>query len=194
MRLFVAVPAAEALCHDVAAARRVIESHMSRVRGEAPRVVWVQPQSLHVTLRFIGDVADDRVPAIVEAVQEPFAIAPFTLSWRGLGAFPSVRRPRAIWIGVGEGATGLGQLESALAERLGGLFANERPDRAAAFHPHVTVGRVKMDNPAMDWAAAIGAVAVGAHPSTVAHVGLYRSRGLPGGLGYEEIGRGRLEG
>lgn len=194
MRLFAAVDVGDELRAAAASARRIVDAHLSRAVGQAPRVVWMRPEALHVTLRFIGETPEAAVPGLVEAVQEPFAVAPFTLTWRGLGAFPSTRRPRALWVGIDGGAGPLGHVEAELARRLGQLLPQERPEQAAPFHPHVTLGRVKIDHPQMDWPALLDAAAIGPCSSRVLHVSLMRSRGLPGGAGYEEIGRGRLEG
>jgi len=194
MRLFVAVSVGDEVQAAVAAARRTIERRLSEVGGQPPRLVWVAPPSLHVTLRFLGEQPDGQVPAIVEAVQEPFALDPFPVTWQGLGAFPSPRRPRAIWVGVTQGATGLGLLEAELARRFGQLLPRERPEEAAPFHPHLTIARVKTERPGVDWPAVLDAAAIGEVQSLVDHVSLLRSRGRPGGEGYQEIGRGRLEG
>jgi 2'-5' RNA ligase len=105
-----------------------------------------------------------------------------------------VRRPRVIWAGIGDGAGPLGQLEAEVARRFGGLLPGERPETAAPFHPHLTLGRLKVDNPAADWPTMLEAAAFPDIQSSVGHVSLYHSRGLPGGVGYEEIGRGWLEG
>ncbi|MGE0460947.1 MAG: RNA 2',3'-cyclic phosphodiesterase [Vicinamibacterales bacterium] len=194
MRLFVAVTVGDEVRSAVTAARQTIEHQLSGLGGQPPRLVWVAPSALHVTLQFLGEVPNDRAPAIVEAVQEPFALAPFQVAWVGLGAFPSPRRPRAIWVGVSRGAAELGLLEAELARRLGTLLPGERPDAAAPFHPHLTIARVKTERPGVDWPSVLDAAKFEEVRSRVDHVALLRSRGLPGGAGYEEIGRGHLEG
>jgi 2'-5' RNA ligase len=194
MRLFVGVEVGDEMRSAASAVRRAIDMQLGRLHGDPPRVVWVLPTALHITLRFLGEQPDEMAPSFIEAVQEPFGFAPFTIRWRGLSAFPSVRRPRAIWVGVGDGAGPLGQIESELARRFGTLLPGERPELAAPFHPHLTLGRVKTDHPRADWPAMLEAAAFGEVRSAVTHVSLFRSRGLPGGAGYEEIGRGWLEG
>jgi len=194
MRLFVGIGVGEEMRAAALGVRRAVELQLGRLTGEPPRLVWIVPESLHVTLRFLGEHAAEHVPSIVEAVQEPFDVAPFRIGWRGLGAFPSVRRPRAIWVGVGAGAAPLGRLESELARRFGALLPGERPEAAPPFHPHLTIARVKTDHPRADWPVILEAAALGHVESSVGYVSLFRSRGLPGGAGYEEIGRGWLEG
>jgi RNA 2',3'-cyclic 3'-phosphodiesterase len=194
MRLFVGVGVGDEMRTAASSVRRAIDMQLGRLHGEPPRVVWVLPAALHITLRFLGEQPDALVPSLVEALQEPFSVAPFSIRWHGLSAFPSVRRPRAIWVGVGDGAGPLGRIESELARRFGMLLPGERPEQAKPFHPHLTLGRVKTDHPRADWPAILEAAAFGEIRSAVTCVSLYRSQGLPGGAGYEEIGRGWLEG
>lgn len=194
MRLFLAVSVGDDVRSAVGRVRAGIEGGFQRLRAEPPRLVWVAPAALHLTLRFLGEQPEDRVPGLVAAAQIPFACPPFSITWHGLGAFPSARRPRAIWLGVKSGARELGQLEVEVAQRFGGLSPGEAADAAPAFHPHLTVARVKTESRAVDWPAVLGAATVGDVTSRVTHVSLFRSRGLPGGTGYEEIGRGPLGG
>jgi 2'-5' RNA ligase len=174
--------------------RAAIDESFQKSKAEPPRLVWVSPRGLHVTLRFLGEQPDEKVPGLVEAVQEPYPFPPFSIEWHGVGAFPSPRRPRAIWIGVRSGARELGLLEMEVARRFGGLLAGEEPGAAQPFHPHLTLARVKTESRHVDWPRLLEAAPVGNASSHVGHVALYRSRGLPGGDGYEEIGRGRLVG
>jgi 2'-5' RNA ligase len=174
--------------------RAAIEGSLQQLKTEPPRLVWVAPRGLHVTLRFFGEQPDERVAGLVAAVQQPYAVAPFAIQWHGLGAFPSPRRPRAIWMGVRQGARELGQLEVEVARRFGRLLPGEEPGHAEPFHPHLTLARVKTESKAARWPEILEAAVVGEVYSQVGHVALYRSRGLPGGEGYEEIGRGQLGG
>src|SRR5947208_919357 len=71
----------------------------------APDVKWVETENLHVTLLFLGEVDDREVLEVCRAVTDSCVnLAPFTLSIEGVGCFGNPRRPRTIWIGVGEGA------------------------------------------------------------------------------------------
>jgi 2'-5' RNA ligase len=194
MRLFVAISVGDEVRAAVARVRAAIEESFQRLKAEPPRLVWVSPRGLHVTLRFLGEQSDDRVQALVEAVQQPYPFDPFSIRWHGVGAFPSTRRPRAIWLGVGRGARELGLVEQEVTRRLGGLLPGEEAGDAEPFHPHLTLARVKTEQKLVDWPAILEAAAVGDVSSRVGHVALYRSRGLPGGEGYEELGRGRLGG
>ena len=103
MRLFVAVEASDATRAGLRALRARLEPRLAASRP--PRVTWVNPDTAHVTLRFLGEVADDLAPALVSALAPEFPVAPFDVRFDRLGAFPGVRRPQAIWIGA-SGAAG----------------------------------------------------------------------------------------
>lgn len=133
MRLFVAVNLPEAerqAAFDAAAPLR---------HGGLP-VKWVQPAGLHVTLKFLGEVAEERAAAIGAALDGAVATArPFEVTLGGVGAFPSSVRPRVIWLGV-EIHPALELLANDVEKALQpfGFEAELRP-----FRPHVTLGRAK---------------------------------------------------
>jgi 2'-5' RNA ligase len=104
-------------------------------------VKWVRPESLHLTLKFLGDVEQERIGAVADAIEKAVSgQAAFDLVLGGTGAFPNPRRPNVLWIGVPRGAEPLaslaGAVETALAEL--GFEREKRP-----FSAHLTVGRVR---------------------------------------------------
>jgi 2'-5' RNA ligase len=191
--LFVGIDVGDEVRAAALASRRVIEDRLSRIYEGPPRMLWTAPEGLHVTLRFFGEQPDARADALVGDAAKPYPLKPFLVKWRGLGAFPSPRRPQVLWLGVTAGAAELGALEAAVARR---FAATGAADGAAPrpFHPHVTLGRVKVTGRPPDWSALLEAAAMPPVTSLVDHVRLYRSRGRPGGTGYEVLARGRLEG
>jgi 2'-5' RNA ligase len=131
IRSFVAVD----LEAPVVAALQTLQAELAAVKAD---VRWVRPAGLHVTLKFLGAVEAsvlERVRAgLVEVAR---CQTPLFLRVRGLGAFPSLRRPRVLWVGL-DGA-GLVELAAQVDERLAPLgFAREK----RPFTPHVTLGRV----------------------------------------------------
>lgn len=106
-----------------------------------PRVRWVAPENVHITLKFLGDVAEERVASIGDALGRVAAqVPPFDFTVTLFGVFPDLRYPRIVWLGIGEGADRVAALQLAVEaemERLG-LAPEKR-----AFRPHVTVGRMK---------------------------------------------------
>ena len=108
------------------------------VRGRDVR--WVRLDQLHLTLRFLGPTPEERIAPTAEAVRTVAAAAagPIQLELRGAGAFPTPERPRAIWLGVGEGSGALAELATALGPSLSaaGWPVDDRP-----FRPHLTLAR-----------------------------------------------------
>lgn len=107
-------------------------------------VRWVRSEGIHLTLKFLGDVAERRLPDIARAVQLAAQnIKPFDISLNGFGAFPDFRRPRIFWIGIQENAGMLVRLQRRIEEELEkeGFQAEKRP-----FTPHLTLGRVKSND------------------------------------------------
>lgn len=108
----------------------------------APRVKWSSPENLHLTLRFLGDVKENDLEELFEAIRLGVeGLEPFALEINGLGAFPNWRHPRVVWAGGGEGS----DEAILLAERVEEACADlgyERERRP--FRPHLTLGRVKL--------------------------------------------------
>ncbi len=122
-----------------------ISSNISKLQEElkktSAQVKWVKPENIHLTLKFLGHVTPEeleKVKLITKETLEPFA--PFEVSISGLGAFPKIKYPRVIWVGVDQGKEELKRMVSNLEERLARIgFAKEK----RPFSPHLTLGRVK---------------------------------------------------
>lgn len=133
MRLFIA-----ALIPDtVRDALHKAREHLQRaVPDRALR--WVAPDNYHITLLFLGEQDDGRLPAIVQAMKAARAgVSPFTVAVQGLGVFPNWNRPNVLWAGVSEGGQPLAQMATALERAL--LPAPS----GKPFHPHITLERLK---------------------------------------------------
>ncbi len=172
-RVFVAVDVGDAVRREVT---RVVGALTAKLEAAKtpPKVVWVKPAALHVTIRFIGEVDAEDLERIQELLAPPIAIEPFELAWRGIGTFPSAKNPRALWLGVVRGAGALAQVEAEVSRRLAGARAVELDDRALL--PHLTLGRVKMAGAGIDWPKLLQATEVKHVTSVVDKVTLYRSR------------------
>ena len=120
-------------------------------------VAWVAPENFHITLKFFGGVDEARLPALIDALRATAVDrGPFDLEITGLGAFPSVSRPRVLWAGAEEGAAALGALALAVDDAVAplGFPREERP-----FTAHVTLARVREPRRAPGLAEALGAAA-----------------------------------
>lgn len=181
-----------------------LEDHILRQLGDLqdrlkqdipPKLVrWVRPEGIHLTLKFLGEVPAPEIEAIAEALQGACAPHPaLTCTVGGLGCFPNARRPRVVWVGVEEPDGTLVSLARAVERTMEPLgFPAER----RAFHPHLTLGRVKGRDPAaldaLGGYISRAAVSVGEMEARAVH--LMRSELLPGGAVYSALAVAPLEG
>jgi 2'-5' RNA ligase len=102
---------------------------------------WVDPYGIHLTLKFLGNVAQDKLDEITRAVEEASqGIAPFNLDVKGLGVFPNPRRVQVAWVGVVGEVEKLANLQQRLESKLEPLgFAPEN----RRFTPHLTLARIR---------------------------------------------------
>jgi 2'-5' RNA ligase len=139
LRTFIAVDPGAPIRNRLVA----LQETLARAGSE---VKWVEPDNLHVTLLFLGEVDERDVPAVCRAVGGGCAgLEPFALSVEKVGCFGNPSRPRTIWAGVGAGAAELIALHDALEAPLLEMGCYRREDRA--FTPHLTLGRVKSNRP-----------------------------------------------
>ncbi len=110
------------------------------LRAGAENVKWVEPENLHWTLHFLGDLSDVEMAEVCRMVGKVSERhKPFAISAKGIGAFPKVERPRAMWLGAADGSKNFCALHEDLAEEMGQLgFRGE----SRRFVPHLTLGRV----------------------------------------------------
>ena len=109
--------------------------------GNQPKVKWVDPYGIHLTLKFLGNVSGDRISQITGAIgQAAQGASPFHLEVKGLGVFPNLRRVQVAWVGITGEVDKLAQLQQRIESNLARLgFAPElRP-----FTPHLTLARVR---------------------------------------------------
>ena len=136
MRLFVAVELAGAMRR---AAERTADHLRERV-GRALDARWVSAEKMHLTVRFIGHVPDDRIPTVLGALSPPLVIPPFDVTLAECGVFPTHGPPRVLWIGLGEGGPSLQVMHDEFNRRLAPLGF---PPETRAFSAHLTLARIK---------------------------------------------------
>ena len=221
IRAFIAVELPEALRHEVAALQATLRAtgaptsalpglgdlaaHPARGRGSRAAgadVAWVKPANLHLTLKFLGNIDEkQRIAMSDQLLATAKTRKPFTIHLEGIGAFPSTRSPRVIWVGVTKGQEALTALAQAVEQACAGLgfLKEERP-----FSAHLTIGRVRsrpVRHPAARGAMSHGArdrlaglikqLQVvefrGATPAPVDHVTLFQSTLSPQGPTYTAL-------
>ena len=104
-------------------------------------VRWTDPEKIHVTLKFFGNIEESRIDPIFKSIDEPILnTLPFSLKVRGVGAFPHLKNPRVIWIGLVDEKEALTSLQKQIETYLEkiGFQPEGRP-----FRPHLTLGRMK---------------------------------------------------
>lgn len=179
MRCFVAIP----LPAEVKARVGAVEVEARRRCGDAD-VRWTAPASLHLTLKFLGNVAPERLSAVRDGLDRVVGgVRLPVLSLAGLGAFPQPRRARVLWLGVTDGAAALVDLAAAMDQGLAALGFEPEP---RPFTPHLTLGRVRAPRGGADLRGALAAcgdaTAGSWKPEAVV---LYESSLRPGGAVHE---------
>jgi 2'-5' RNA ligase len=156
-------------------------------------VKWVEGANLHLTLLFLGEVNDRDLVAICRATSEVAAgITRFQLVLEGVGGFPNMRRPRVLWVGVGEGRSAVTALHAALEDRLLELGCYRR--EARPFTPHLTLGRVESDESDESLAATVAAKAQWqGGETTIQEVLIMSSELKRDGPVYTVLGRARFQ-
>lgn len=128
--------------------RECIREFVDKVRGTAPDVRWVSEESLHVTLKFIGEKAEAEVKRI-EATLQSIHAKQFQLSFRGTGFFPTAKAARVFWLGIEAQDLAFRQQQAKGGGNVADLARNIEdvlstigiPKEARAFSPHLTLAR-----------------------------------------------------
>lgn len=133
MRLFIA-----ALVSDEVRARLAQASEALKRAAPDRALRWVAPENYHITLLFLGEQPESRVPEVVAAMAAARqGVPPFEIGVRGLGVFPNWNRPNVLWAGAARGVPQLAQIAAALEKQLMPTPADK------PFHPHITLARLK---------------------------------------------------
>lgn len=106
-----------------------------------PFVKWINPENIHLTLKFLGDVPSTSLPRITEAMSRICQQAsPLNLQVGDLGSFPNWQRPQIVWVGIGQEIDKLAALQRNIDAALSPLGF---PPESRSFSPHLTLGRVR---------------------------------------------------
>ncbi|HWW76942.1 MAG TPA: RNA 2',3'-cyclic phosphodiesterase [Pyrinomonadaceae bacterium] len=174
--------------------REAAAAHASRLRRDFPeaRASWPRPESLHLTLKFLGDVEGARVESLSGAATAAAAgLAPFTLTIEGAGSFPPRGAARVLWLGVRDAAAGLSRLQLRLEN---GCAAHGFPRESKPYKPHLTLARLRAPQDAAALSEAHRRAPFGPHAFQVSDFVLMRSELGPGGSRYTPLSRHTLKG
>jgi 2'-5' RNA ligase len=135
------------------------------LRALEARVTWVRPENFHITLKFLGEVNSDSVEVLkILGAQVAASAQRFELTFDTVGAFPTVHRPRVLWIGASSAPPEILSLHERLEKELTKMGFEEEE----RFTPHVTVGRIKDERP----------VRAGQLPQLISQIGSFACRAL----------------
>jgi 2'-5' RNA ligase len=177
MRLFVALDLSDQV-------RAAIAEFSEKLRAEFPSAKWARSEGMHVTLKFIGEVQDDRVPQIENALSAVNSAASVEMNFRGVGFFPDERRPRVFWIGI----NGTHNLAEVAAQIETGLEPLGVARESREFRPHLTLVRISDSRGIEKLRGGLrkyGALDFGTVRTNEMH--LYRSELGPGGAKYTRL-------
>lgn len=180
LRTFVAVEITQAI-------RKKAGELIDALASTSADVKWVEPHNLHLTLKFLGDVPQQEIAELCQAMADGAAqVEPFSLDVRGAGAFPNAARPRTVWLGAGEGADEMVVLHDRVEAALAELGYREEHRR---FQSHMTIGRVRGMGPSI---AELGRLVqqhtdFAAGQMTVGKITLFASTLTPNGPVYEVL-------
>jgi 2'-5' RNA ligase len=134
MRSFIAIE----ITDDI---RQALTDFQQELRKTRAQVRWVRPETMHLTLAFLGEVPEPGLDSIRTAIElSTEGVSPLHLDVAGAGTFGSRRSPRVVWAGLGGDVEGLQTVYAKLAEalRAAGFETEDRP-----FSPHITLGRIR---------------------------------------------------
>ena len=120
--------------------QRVFEKIQNELRTEIGKAVWIRFGNFHLTLKFLGDVKNNSISEIRNAI-EKVAIKqkPFALDFGGIGTFPDFSRPRVLWIGLKQG----GKITTSLSRDINNALIHADFKKDIRYHPHVTLARLR---------------------------------------------------
>ncbi len=181
MRLFIAIELPEDL-------KQAIAKVQGQLKAAGAIANWTRPEGIHLTLKFLGDVEEAKVPEIMAAMAGAAAgTGKLSLKVEGAGAFPNVKVPRVLWLGVRGDTERLATLQAAIEDEME-RFGFEREERK--FSPHLTLARIKFPKPRDNWAAMVGGIRdVNIGSFTADHVSLMKSELRRDGAVYTELKR-----
>jgi len=134
IRSFIAVEIPEPLRAKLDGVQRELKRADADVR-------WVRPESIHLTLKFLGSVTEEELEKLAGVIAPIISSwVPFEVRLQGIGCFPSCRNPRIVWLGIEQGSAEASSLQKAVENQAADVGF---PPETRAFKPHLTLGRVR---------------------------------------------------
>ena len=135
IRSFIAIELPEKLRKELSHLQSIVK------KNTGISAKWVNPYSIHLTLKFLGNITSPRIEEIKKAMEQASqGIPPFQLKFEGMGVFPNLNRVQVIWVGLGGDVDKLSQLQQRVENDLAPLGF---PPEKRAFTPHLTLARLR---------------------------------------------------
>lgn len=184
MRTFIAIEIPENI------KKELIEAQ-NKLKGSGVEAGWTRPEGIHLTLKFLGEVDESRIPEIMAALTQAIqGHTAFRIKISGAGAFPNLRNARVAWIGVAGALMNLAALQKSVEASMASL--NFEPEERA-FTPHLTLARIKFIRSRDAWLKAFEQIKDIQLPEfEVTGVSLMKSELRRTGAIYTEVGRVEL--
>jgi 2'-5' RNA ligase len=133
MRAFIAIDLPKSI-------HAALRQKQASFRSVSPEARWTQPEGIHLTLKFLGEISDPKVREVCESLKSLGRFEGFAIGLKGFGFFPDAGRPRVFWVGV-EAPASLNRLVEQIETAMRSLgFAREE----RAFKPHLTLARFRV--------------------------------------------------
>jgi len=170
-----------------AEANDVVRKELARVQAQLKKtlsgdITWVNPDNIHLTLRFLGHITDkdiENIKTILRAAVKKSNV--FNMDLGVLSAFPNLNNPRVLWIGVNSGFDRLNELNAFIAESLEHI---NFPTGEKFFHPHFTLARIKSLNIKENFSDVLSKASPSHISGQIQKIALYKSNLTPGGAVY----------
>ena len=142
-RLFIAIPLPEFLKEALQECQEWLSSYpeMKTIKN------WIEPSNLHITLHFLGDIAESKIPYLQEIVNQTAKQFPLTLTMRDLGTFENNELPNVLWVGIDKNET-LSNLYKEVAKKIEELDVELENTNFENYNPHVTLAYIRADDEA----------------------------------------------
>ncbi|HDP69195.1 MAG TPA: RNA 2',3'-cyclic phosphodiesterase [Actinobacteria bacterium] len=178
LRLFVALDLPDKLKDEIGLLKNELNECIKNAK-------WVSKDNLHFTLKFLGNCKDDILPEIKSSLKDSVELFnSFSFSLKGIGAFPTKKRARVLWVGVSEGKEAVIDLRQAIEKSLASIgFAEDKGDHS----PHITFARIRNHRDVGKVLERVETKDFSDHLVAVNSVPLFSSRLTPNGPLYEKI-------
>ena len=175
-RIFIGIPAGDQI-------KSILHLLKSAVNCNPRHIKWIPFENVHLTLSFLGEVSSNKIPDIVQSVEQNIITSQFHLSISGTGVFPSSISPKVLWIGIEKGIIELQLLHHQLKKSVSEFIDNYENN---TFIPHISIARIRMLDRKMGVLASVNSV-YSPIDLEVNSISMYESKLLPEGVQYTII-------